>query len=128
MTIFGAATYLGCRAARAIIGPQRCPLAAECASTPEMMERVYGELRRLAGMYLRRQRRDHTLQPTALVHEAYLRMAVWEGAPWRDRAHFVGVAALVMRQVLVMHARKHGASQRRSGNLQVSMSEAAPDT
>ena len=98
-------------------------MAAESIATPEMMERVYGELRRLAGLYLRRQRRDHTLQPTALVHEAYLRLAGWEGAPWRDRAHFVGVAAMVMRQVLVLHARKRNAAKRGGGNLHVSLSE-----
>src|SRR5207237_10040651 len=59
-----------------------CSLAVSSVPTPEMMEAVYGELRRLAGMYLRRQRQDHTLQPTALVHEAYLRLARWDGAPW----------------------------------------------
>jgi RNA polymerase sigma-70 factor (ECF subfamily) len=98
-------------------------VGAESIATPEMMERVYGELRRLAGHYLRRQRRNHTLQPTGLVHEAYLRLAAWDGTPWRDRAHFVGVAALVMRQVLVMHARKHGDAKRGGGNLQVSLSD-----
>jgi RNA polymerase sigma factor (TIGR02999 family) len=88
-----------------------------------MMEAVYGELRRLAGMYLRRQRQDHTLQPTALVHEAYLRLAQWDGSPWRDRAHFVGVAALVMRQVLILHARKRGAAKRGGSRLRISLAE-----
>src|ERR1700682_2347008 len=73
----------------------RCALAADSIPTPEMMEIVYGELRRRAGVYVRGQHREHPLQPTALVHEAYMRMASWQGAPWRDRAHFIGVAALV---------------------------------
>jgi RNA polymerase sigma-70 factor (ECF subfamily) len=88
-----------------------------------MMETVYDELRRLGRLYLRRQRKDHTLQPTALVHEAYLRLAAWDGAPWRDRAHFIGVAAVVMRQVLTQHARKHAALKRGGSRLQVSLSE-----
>ena len=89
-----------------------------------MMEAVYGELRRLAGAYLRRQRKDHTLQPTALVHEAYLRLAQWNGgAQWRDRAHFIGVAALVMRQVLILHARKRAAAKRGGSRLQISITE-----
>ena len=98
-------------------------MASECIPTPEMIERVYGELRRLAAMYLRRQRRDHTLQPTALVHEAYLRMASWKGAPWHDKAQFIGVAALIMRQVLTQHARKRAATKRGGGTLQISLSE-----
>src|SRR5437660_6990351 len=88
-----------------------------------MVEGVYSELRRLAGMYLRRQRRDHTLQPTALVHEAYLRMASWESAPWEDRGQFIGVAAMIMRQVLTEHARERAAAKRGGGRLQVSLSE-----
>src|SRR5229473_7050859 len=90
----------------------RCAVAAECTPTPEMMDRVYGELRRIAGLYMRRQRKDHTLQPTALVHEAYLRMASWESAPWQDRTQFIGVAAMIMRQVLTPHARKSAAVKR----------------
>jgi RNA polymerase sigma-70 factor (ECF subfamily) len=97
--------------------------------TPEMVEGVYGELRRLAGMYLRSQRKDHTLQPTALVHEAYLRMASWESAPWQNRAQFIGVAAMIMRQVLTQHARERAATKRGGGRLQVSLSETvAPET
>jgi RNA polymerase sigma-70 factor (ECF subfamily) len=98
-------------------------LAADSIPTPEMMEVVYDELRRLGRIYLRRQRKDHTLQPTALVHEAYLRLAAWDGAPWRDRAHFIGVAAVVMRQVLTQHARKHAAAKRGGSRIQVSFSE-----
>jgi RNA polymerase sigma factor (TIGR02999 family) len=113
----------GAAGAKTIIIRRSCRLSAEFTAAPEMMERVYSELRRLAGAYLRHQRRDHTLQPTALVHEAYLRMAAWDGAPWHDRTQFIGVAALVMRQVLTMHARKRAATKRGGGQLQISLSD-----
>ncbi len=77
-----------------------------------LMPLVYGELRRLAHHYLQRERSDHTLQSTALVHEAYLRLA-GPGAPqWQNRAHFFGIAARVMRQILVEYARAHSAAKR----------------
>jgi RNA polymerase sigma-70 factor (ECF subfamily) len=83
--------------------------------TPEDRERlfaaVHGELRRTARAYKRRERRDHTLQPTALAHEAYLRLIRDQNVCWEDRAHFFGIAARVMRQILVDHARKRGADQ-----------------
>jgi RNA polymerase sigma factor (TIGR02999 family) len=85
--------------------------------TPDDRERllvaVQGELRRTAGAYMRRERRDHTLQPTALVHEAYLRLIKDQDVRWEDRAHFFGIAARVMRQILVDHARKRGAEKRK---------------
>src|SRR5580700_10764567 len=85
--------------------------------TPDDRERllvaVQGELRRTAGAYMRRERRDHTLQPTALVHEAYLRLIRDQDVRWEDRAHFFGIAARVMRQILVDHARKRGADKRK---------------
>ena len=87
---------------------------------------VYDELRELAAHYIRRERPDHTLQPTALVHEAYMRLAghvEQYGADWRDRAHFFGVAARVMRQVLVDHARAHQAVKRGAGHTRVTLSE-----
>jgi RNA polymerase sigma-70 factor, ECF subfamily len=87
---------------------------------------VYGELRSLAGHYLRRERSDHTLQPTALVHEVYMRLAGHlesHEADWRDRAHFFGVAARVMRQVLVDYARAHQAAKRGAGQVRVTLSE-----
>lgn len=84
---------------------------------------VYQELRRIAAAYMRRERPGQTLQPTALVHEAYLRLAGAGGAAWNDRHHFVGIAARSMRQILVEHARARGA-QKRWGNLnRVSLSE-----
>jgi RNA polymerase sigma-70 factor, ECF subfamily len=76
---------------------------------------VQGDLRRIAGAYMRRERRDHTLQPTALIHEAYLRLIKDKPVMWEDRAHFFGIAARVMRQVLVDHARKRRARKRAMG-------------
>lgn len=76
---------------------------------------VYDELRRLARRYLRRERPDHTLQSAALVHEAYLRMVQQEPLQWQSRAHFFGVAAQVMRHILVDHARSRLAAKRGAG-------------
>src|SRR5438309_6364790 len=73
---------------------------------------VYAELRRLAGSYLRRERSDHTLQPTALVHEAYMKLVDQKQVKWQNRAHFFGIAAQVMRRILMDHARKHKAEKR----------------
>ncbi len=73
---------------------------------------VYKELRNLANNYLRRERADHTLQPTALVHEAYLKLVDQKNVQWQNRAHFFGVAANIMRRILVDHARKHKADKR----------------
>jgi RNA polymerase sigma factor (TIGR02999 family) len=73
---------------------------------------LYSELRRQAGRFMRRERRCHTLQPSGLVHEAYLRLAAAPDLDWHDRAHFFAIAARVMRQVLVDHARRRGAAKR----------------
>jgi RNA polymerase sigma factor (TIGR02999 family) len=73
---------------------------------------VYDELRQIAARYLRRERVDHTLQATALVHEAYLRLVDQSHAQWQNRAHFFGVAAQVMRRLLVDHARRQHAAKR----------------
>lgn len=73
---------------------------------------VYDELRALAGRQLRRESPGHTLEATALVHEAYVKLAVPEGAGWSDRAHFFAIASRAMRQVLVDHARRRGARKR----------------
>ncbi len=81
----------------------------------ELIVHVYEELRRLAAAYLRRERADHTLQPTALVHEAYMRLAAQEGVDWLNREHFIGVAAEMMRRVLVDHARGRGRDKRGKG-------------
>ena len=78
----------------------------------QLMPLVYHELRRLAASYLNKERQNHTLQPTALIHEAYLRMVEQEMPDWKNRAHFFGVAARLMRQILVDHARTQKASKR----------------
>ena len=78
----------------------------------KLMPLVYSELRRLAGNYLRRERQNHTLQPTALVNEAYLKLIDQKSARWQNRAHFYGVAAQLMRRILVDHARQHQAAKR----------------
>jgi len=78
----------------------------------KLMPLVYSELRRLAGNYLRRERSGHTLQPTALVNEAYLKLIDQKNAKWQNRAQFYGVAAQLMRRILVDHARQHQAAKR----------------
>ena len=82
----------------------------------KLMPLVYRELRQLAAAYLRGERQGHTLQPTALVHEAYLRLVDQSSPDWQSRSHFYGVAARVMRQILVDHARRRQA-KKRAGNL-----------
>ncbi|MBY0492144.1 MAG: sigma-70 family RNA polymerase sigma factor [Gemmatimonadaceae bacterium] len=85
---------------------------------------VYDELRQLAAVYLGRERGDHTLQPTALVHEAYLRL-LGQDTPWRNRSHFFGIAAQMMRRVLVDHARR-GTAERRDRGSTVRLDDAGP--
>jgi RNA polymerase sigma factor (TIGR02999 family) len=82
------------------------------AALDALMPLVYGELRRLAHHYLRSERSDHTLQSTALVHEAYARLVGQNIPEWQNRAHFFGVAAQLMRQILVDYARQHRAEKR----------------
>src|SRR5689334_19897788 len=77
-----------------------------------LMPLVEEELRRLARAYMRRERRDHTLQATALVNEAFVRLVDARGLAWQDRAHFIGVSARLMRRVLVDHARARGYAKR----------------
>lgn len=89
-----------------------------------LMPLVYGELRRLAASYLRRERSDHTLQPTALVHEAYLRLVEQKNVRWQHKSHFFAITAQLMRRILVDHARGHLADKRGSGAPRVSLTEA----
>ncbi len=84
---------------------------------------IYDELRKLAANYLRRERPDHTLQPTALVHEAYLRLVDQTRVNWQNRAHFFGVAAQIMRRLLVDHARRHNAEKRGQDFKKLSLDE-----
>ncbi len=89
----------------------------------ELLPLVYGELRRIADRYLRRERADHTLQPTALVHEAYLRLVDQREVEWQNRAHFFGVAAQMMRRILVDHARAQQTTKRGGGGIKVSLDD-----
>jgi len=88
----------------------------------QMLKLVYDELRRLARAFLLRERADHTLQPTALVHEAYLRLIDQRQVDWTNRAQFVGVAAVMMRRILVNHARDRVADKRGGEATRVSLS------
>ncbi|MGE3467524.1 MAG: ECF-type sigma factor, partial [Pyrinomonadaceae bacterium] len=78
----------------------------------ELLPRVYAELRRLAGGHLSGERADHTLQPTALVHEAYLKLIAQRETEWQDRAHFFGIASRLMREILIDHARSKNRNKR----------------
>ena len=84
---------------------------------------VMDELRRLARYYLKDERTGHTLQPTALVHEAYLKLAGYQNLNWESRSHFIGVAASLMRQILIDSARRHRAAKRGRNFEQVSLDE-----
>lgn len=81
----------------------------------QLLPLVYQELRTLARHYIRQERRDHTLQATALVHELFIRLASQGLMGWKDRSHFFGIAARAMRQILVAHARRHRALKRGGG-------------
>jgi RNA polymerase sigma factor (TIGR02999 family) len=89
----------------------------DVAAREALVSLVYDELRRIARRCLAGQRSDHTLQPTALVHEAYLRLVRRDSVPWQNRAHFFAMAAQVMRQILVDHARRHTAAKRGGGTV-----------
>jgi RNA polymerase sigma-70 factor (ECF subfamily) len=84
---------------------------------------VYDELKRLAGSYLRHERREHTLQPTALAHEAYLRLVDSTQVDWRSEAQFLAIAARAMRRVLIDHARSRGALKRGGGRARVTLND-----
>jgi len=90
----------------------------------ELTPLVYSEVRKLARSYLRRERPNHTLQPTALVNEAYIRLVDQRQVQWQSRAHFFGIAAQMMRRVLVDHARMRQAAKRGSGENDVVLDEA----
>jgi RNA polymerase sigma-70 factor (ECF subfamily) len=90
----------------------------------QLMPMVYDELRRLAGGYMRRERTDHTLQPTALVHEAYLKMVEQRSVDWQSRSHFFGIAAQMMRRILIDHARGHLRDKRGGGVIPVPLDDA----
>ncbi len=91
------------------------------AALAELVPLVYGELRAIAGRQLQRERRNHTLQATALANEAYLRLVDQKEVDWKGKAHFLAVAAEVVRRILVDHARKKGAAKRGAGAAQVTL-------
>ena len=94
------------------------------AALEKLTPHVYEELRRLAQSYLRNERSEHTLQATALVHEAYLRLLQVQNVEWKNRGQFIGLAAQMMRHILVDHARKHAAQKRGGGEYRVTLSRA----
>jgi RNA polymerase sigma factor (TIGR02999 family) len=94
------------------------------AALEELMPLVYGELKRLAGSYLRRERPDHTLQSAALVNEAFLRLVDQSKVRWQNKSHFFGIAAQMMRRILVDHARGHKAAKRGAGVELLELNEA----
>src|SRR5215472_12798235 len=89
--------------------------AGDKSSLSDLMPVVYSELHRLAGARLRNERAGHTLQPTALIHEAYLKLVDHDQGQWHSRAHFFSVASRIMREILVDNARRHRAVKRGEG-------------
>lgn len=94
------------------------------AASERLMPLVYGELRRLAHRYMRRERPGHTLQTSALINEAYMRLVDQREVRWQNRAHFFGVAAQLMRRILVDYARRRGYAKRGGGEQPVALEEA----
>jgi len=97
--------------------------SGDASARDALVPLVYDELRRIARRCLAGQRGNHTLQPTALVHEAYLRLARRDSMHWQDRIHFFALAAQMMRQILVDHARKHSAAKRGGNAVTVALDE-----
>jgi RNA polymerase sigma-70 factor (ECF subfamily) len=97
--------------------------AGDGDATGKLLPLVYDDLRRLARSYFAGEKPEHTLQATALVHEAYIRLVNWENVSWQNRAHFFAVAADVMRKILIDHARKKNA-QKRDGGQKILIDEA----
>lgn len=98
--------------------------AGDRLALEQLVPLVYGELRRLAARYVRRERPGHSLQATMLVHEAYLRLLKDEGLSFQNRAHFLGIAARSMRQILVEHARSRDAEKRGGARRRITLDEA----
>jgi len=99
--------------------------SGDAAALAALAPLVYGELRRVAEQHMRRERPDHTLQATALVHEAFLRLTGGASPSWQDRTHFFKAAARIMRHVLVDHARARGYAKRGGGGLRISIEDGA---
>lgn len=101
--------------------------AGDETSPDKLLEIVYDDLRRLAGAYMQNERSDHTLQATALVHEAYMRLVDWKNVSWQNRAQFFSVAAQVMRKVLIDHARARNSQKRSAQKLVLDEAISLPD-
>ena len=97
--------------------------AGDAEAGEAVMPLIYRELRQIAEAYSRRERRGHTLQATAIVHEAYIRLIEQSGVEWQSRAHFIGTVAHMMRQILVDHARHRGAAKRGGRARHVTLAE-----
>jgi RNA polymerase sigma-70 factor (ECF subfamily) len=95
------------------------------AALDKLYPLVYNELRRLAHGYLKRERKGHTLQTTALINEAYLRLVDQKHIQWANRSHFFGISAQIMRRILIDHARRYEYSKRGGGARRISLDEAA---
>ena len=106
-----------------VTGLLRAWSGGDLAARDEVMRVVYADLHQRAAGYLRRERAGHTLQPTALVHEAYLRLVGQDRLAWQNRAHFLGVAAQMMRRILVDHARARGRGKRGGAAVNVTLDE-----
>ena len=98
------------------------------ASAEDLMPLVYDELRRLAYRFMGRERKGHTLQPTALVHEAYLKLVDQTRVNWRGRSHFIAIGARIMRRLLIDRARRRGSDKRGEGWQRVTLSESVIDS
>jgi RNA polymerase sigma-70 factor (ECF subfamily) len=104
----------------------RAASSGERGDLDALMAAIYEDMRRLANSHLRRERAEHTLQPTALVHEAYVKLIAQHGTSWRDRLHFFAVASRIIRRILVDHARTRNAQKRGGMVERVDLDLAAP--
>ena len=95
------------------------------AALDQLYPMVYGELRRMAHAYLRNERKNHTLQTTALIHEAYVRLVDQKNVHWANRSHFFGISAQIMRRILIDHARRYQYAKRGGGAQRISLEEGA---
>jgi RNA polymerase sigma-70 factor (ECF subfamily) len=100
--------------------------AGRVEALDELLPAVYEQLRALAGAFMREERKGHTLQPTALAHEAWLRLADADPGEWRGRSHFLGLAARVMRRILIDHARRRDAMKRGGDRHRIALTENTP--
>jgi RNA polymerase sigma factor (TIGR02999 family) len=120
----GAAGHDARRQKVEVVAPHGDGGAADMRSAAELFPQVYDEMRRIAGRMMSRENPGHTLQPTALVHEAYLKLADQTRASWKGRTHFVAVGAQVMRRLLINHARDRAAVKRGRSWERVALTEA----